>query len=377
MKRITDAITAILVCGFVLLITAATALNIIKGGIALPGSGISALLSDGSFVRSISSGFTDSFTERLEWISADARIGSALGESIVNGVYMTDERLLDAENTPKKAFPGTASAVLGFAERYDGAVYFAAIPTSAGVYGELLPEYLSTLSTNTEKQVIDELYSQLETGVRKIDAYNILKMVSDNYIYFRTDNKWTGYGAYCVYRTVVQKLGFQPIAYDKYTIEHLTDSFCGELYSKTRYMKCKPDIIDIYEYTGGAEVTECTAIDSDGREYSCELYDRSAAQGEDMYNIYPGAVSAYFRIKTTVTNDRRLLVIGDDFAPAFLPFLVQHYNEIVMLSPEKISGGITQYADPDDFEQTLFLFGADTLCQSGELVRLLDDVKEE
>ena len=251
-----------------------------------------------------------------------------------------------------------ASAVNIFAENYDGAVYFAAIPTSAGVYSSTLPGYLGN---DTEKQQIDSFYNQLSSRIRTIDAYNILKMLSDNYIYYRTDPRWTSYGAYAVYRTVIQKLGFQPSKYDKYTIEHVTDSYQGTLFRRSQYMLCKPDIIDIYEYSGDAEVTSCSVVERDGTETPVELYDRSALETADKYGIYLGREVPLLRIETSVNNERRLLVIKDSYADCFVPFLTQHYSRIDVVSPELIGDGFDSFIDLSDYEQTLFLFGLSSL----------------
>ncbi len=312
---------------------------------------------DGDFGRELVSYTADNFAGRNELISANARLESSMGESIVNGVYIYENRLLSVDTTPKNT-DKSAQAVNEFVKNYNGAVYFVAVPTSSGVYGNKLPPYLLK---STEKQQIDSLYTNLDASIRKIDAYNILKMLSDNYIYYRSDSKWTSYGAFCVYRTVIQKLGFMPVSYDKYTIEHITNNYKGNLYSKTQYMESKPDLLDIYEYSGGAEVTDCKGYDNNGMMYRKSLYDREMIESEDMYRLYLGGKLPLVKIRTNVANDKKLLVIGDDYAVCFVPFLIQHYSEIAFISPDCMEKKLNEFLNPDDYEQLLFLFGIDTL----------------
>lgn len=315
-------------------------------------------LLDGDFGKQLISCTADHFAGRDKWISASARLESGICESIINDVYIFENRLLSADVSSRGSTEKSVEAVNEFVKNYNGAVYFVAVPTSAGVYGDILPSYLLK---STEKQQIDSFYTNLDSDIRKIDAYNILKMLSDNYIYYRSDSKWTSYGAFCVYRTVIQKLGFMPVSYDKYTIEHITDNYKGNLYSRTQYMESKPDLLDIYEYSGGADITDCKGYDNNGMMYRKNMYDRDAVETDDMYRLYFGEKLPLVRIHTNVNNNKKLLVIGDDYATCFVPFLIQHYSEIAFVSPDCMEKELRKFLNPDDYEQLLFLFGIDSL----------------
>lgn len=315
-------------------------------------------VADGSYGRQLESYMTDHFFGREKWVSAQARIESAMCEKIVNGVYVNDKILLDAEISSRCISQENISAVNSFFRNYSGTVYFTAVPTSSGVYGDLLPEYLIT---NPEKKQIDVLYDSIEDGVRKIDTYNILRMINDNYIYYRNDSKLTSYGAYYAYRTIIQKLGFQPSSYDKYTIRHVTSDFRGNLYSRCLYCGTKSDILDVYSYSGGAEITSCTAYGNNGMTYRKILNDEKFLSGGDMYRMYLGDEVPFIRIKTSVNNDKKLLLIKDSYADCFIQFLIQHYSEIAVISPADMTKPLSSFINPDNYEQTLFLFGIDSM----------------
>ena len=296
------------------------------------------------------------FTE--SWRSVGSRIDSAISGSIVNGVYIADDRLIAADVSEREDTEESAAVINSFADSCDGAVYFVAVPTSAGVYGDVLPSHLSRV---TEKVQTDRLYEQLGGDIRRIDAYNLMRMLSDDRIYLRSDSKWTMYGAYCLYRTVIQKLGSQPISYDKYTIRHVTDEYRGDLFERTLYMKCEPDILDIYEYPDGVQVTECVSVGNDGSEQECPLYDISALDSDDMYRLYLGERAPLVKIHTDVNNERRLLLIGSECAACFVPFLTQHYSEITVFFPEYSDRPLSGFTDPNDYEQVLFMLGIDSI----------------
>lgn len=315
-------------------------------------------LIDGSYTEKLGNYFTDHFAGRSSLIYASGAVKANLGEGIVNGVYIADDMLLAMPDNEVKSYKNCSESLNAYEENYDGTVYFVAIPTSAGVYNDKLPEYLSG---SNEKQQIDSLYEKLDDDIRKIDAYNILKMLNDNYIYYRNDSKWTSYGAYCVYRTVIQKLGFHPSAYDKYTIEHVTADFRGNLYNRSQYTEIKADMLDIYTYTGGAEIIECRGYDNDGTAYEKQIYDKSFIGTSDMHRLYLGNDMPLVKIRTSVNNERKLLVITDSYGDCFIPFLLQHYSEIAVISPESLENGMSSIIDTNDYEQTLVLFGIENL----------------
>lgn len=351
MKR-TEKITAAAVMTFIIAFSAVT----LFGDHEIPKTEKKALL-DGGFSEELMNCMAERFPMKNKWRSIGAELNSKFGEPIVNGVYISDDRLLSLDSASLEDMDSAAEFVNEFTENYNGVVYFAAIPTSTGIYGDALPSYLLPI---TEKQQVDRLYEKLSADIRKIDAYTILKMLSDNNdIYCRSDTRWTSYGAYCVYRTVIQKLGFIPVSYDKYTIFHVTDSYKGNLYSRTSYMESKPDILDIYEYDDGTVIEECTGIDSDGVKRRIIPYDGS----HSGYELYLGEPMPFVKIRTTVNNEKKLLVIGDKSADCFIPFLTKHYSEIAFISVQCTEEDFGKYVAFDDYEQTLFLVGLDSIAE--------------
>ena len=320
-------------------------------------------LYDGSTSAELGSYVTDHFAGRSQWLVAGTMIQTQLSESIVNGVYVTDERLIDTENSGE-SIVSAADIFNRFDEDHHGMVYIVAVPTSAGVYGDVLPH---NIVSRSESQQISEFYDALNSDIRRIDAYNILKMLKDNYIYYRSDTKWTVYGAYCVYKTVIQKLGMLPTAYDKFTIEHVTNNFRGDLYNRTLSEKPKADIMDIYDNRDGTEVVSCTVIHKDGSKGEGTVYDRSRLGTGDMYSMYLGETVPVMNIKTTNNSNNRLLVVKDSFGDCFVPFLLQHYSEITVVSPEELEGELSDHVNVGDYSQTLFLFGIDSL-ENRELI---------
>ena len=163
-----------LTAGFVLTVTGKKddfSLNENKELVSFPEFSVSEL-TDGSYGKQLNQYITDHFFIREKWVSAQADINSYMGEKIINGVYMDSKGLLDAEVSSREISKENIEAVNRFFNNYIGTAYFTAVPTTSGIYGDKLPEYLMT---NPEKNQIDFLYDNLTDGIRTIDTYNMLR----------------------------------------------------------------------------------------------------------------------------------------------------------------------------------------------------------
>ncbi len=323
---------------------------------------------DGKFAKNTEKYFTDHFPFRDRFIAGSAKLSTLVSESIVNGVYVSGDRLLDVSAEERDATDKSAELINNFCKDHSSAAYFVCVPTSSGVYGDEIPPYYQK---NIENRQITSLYNSLSADIRRIDAYNILKMLNENYIYYKNDNKWTTYGAYCVYKTVIQKLGFSPIPYSKYTVEHVDFDFRGNLYDITQYKDIDPDTIDIYKCLSSVKIKSCISYDNNGKRENLKLCDKERLDSAYKYDVYLGETKPYLNIKTTVNNNRKLLVIKDRFGDCFIPFLTQHYSEIAVVSPEELNVPLSSIVNVDSYEQTLFIMGINSMSNS-ELFELLN-----
>lgn len=215
------------------------------------------------------------------------------------------------------------------------------------------------------------MYNKLNSNVTTIDVYNSLYAVRDEYIYYRNDHHWTSYGAYCGYKTAIKKLGFSEISYNKYHIEHASNSFKGTLYSKTLYDKIIPDMVDLYNYENGAKVTSVEVNDGmEVKEYD-SIYFREYLKEKDKYLVYLGPNQPLIKIKTDVKNERKLLVIKDSYANTFIPFLTQHYSEITVLDLRYIRTSYNDIVNMDDYNQVLIIYSAATM-ENDETLKVLN-----
>ncbi len=322
---------------------------------------------NGKYSLDIIDFFSDQIAGRSKFMKIYSDISAGNIESKVNGVFVNDNMLLNGNINTSDISDTVAEKINSFAEKYNSSFYFIAVPSSDGIYSNLLPEYIPS---DFQSEQIQNFYNKLNPEIRKINAFNILKNFSDDYIYYRTDTKWTAYGAYCVYRTAIQKLGFIPVAYDKFTIEHITSEFKGNLYNRTLYEMPKNDFIDLY-YSDSINIQSITAYNQNLSESLRVLYDKSFLNSKYMYDIYLGENVPALKIKTGVNNNKKLMVIKDSYADCFIPFLTQHYSEITVISVDFPDFRFTDYFNINGYEQIIFVCGAENLLNP-DIMNILD-----
>ena len=324
---------------------------------------------DKSFMNGFETYISDHFINRLGWIETKTGIELALGKKELNGIYIADERLMEKLPTiDYSAIDKSVDAINKFSENNSSVpVYCLLAPTSAGIYMDELPK---NAPQEDQKALIDYVYGNLNDNITTIDVYNILYTMKDEYIYYRNDHHWTSLGAYYAYNATIQKLGFSPIVYDKYDIEHASDSFKGTFYSTSLYDKVKADTIDIYRYDEGANVTDYIVNDGKSETEYDSIYFRDYLTQKDKYSTYLGPNQPLVTIKTDVHNDKKLLVIKDSYAHCFAPFLTQHYSEITLIDLRYIGVSAEDVVNISNYSQVLVLYNASTFSTDDNVKKL-------
>lgn len=293
------------------------------------------------------------------------RMRLALGADSIGNVYIIGGRMLRrAQPADEEITRIAAETVNAFAQSTNVPVYCAPVPTSAGVYADLLSE---NAPVSGEAALLRDFSERLSSDVTQITLLPLMTARREEQIYCRTDPRWTSYGAFCAYQTVIRKLGAVPVGYDRFTVTHFSSDYYGSLAQEIRYYDIAPDLIDLYTNDTAPVITGGAAWNSDGtaREiHTCYLTDDPAAG----YGVFAAAELPVLSLDTAAQNNRSLLLLCDSFGAPMLPFLLQHYKNVTAVS-------LTRAAETDwqgilagrEYTQILILCGADTLAARGGL----------
>lgn len=326
----------------------------------LPKLNVSAV-SDKSYMHDLEKYLSDHFPERIKWVQAKMSLDRFTGKDLINGIYITDSMLIEKLHEPDyDEVKKSVQAINTFSEHYQTDVFAMLVPTSAGIYQDMLPEFAPQLD---QRKFISESCENFSENVNVIDIFDTMVCEKDNYIYYRNDHHWTSYGAYCAYRKAIELLGQKPVPIEEFYISHSSSDFRGTFYSKCLYDKTAADVIDIFNCKNGAEITDVICNDGVSETHYDSIYFMDYLGKKDKYCVFMGENRAYTNIKTNADNGKKLLVIKDSYANSFIPFLTQHYSEIAVIDLRYVKTSIRDFVDPDDYEQTLFLYNASTFAE--------------
>lgn len=282
------------------------------------------------------------------------------GGTFSGNVYVTESRLLERpEELDHEQLTETAGLLQTFYQTSQIPMCVIAVPSAAEFYAA---DLLGGAPCPSQTADIEVFYQALPSPIRKIDVYHVLFTATDDYIYHRTDSRWTCYGAYCVYRNAIRKMGFAPISYDQFTVTH-AGTFRGSLYDACLYDKVMPDILDIYTCDSGITIKEMHARLSDDTEESRSMYSLPE-DAADPYDYYLGGACDVLYIETSLDSQKKLLLLKDSSADCMIPFLTQHYSELCVVDVKDTSRPLGELTDIADYNQVLVLCDADTFADS-------------
>ncbi|MDD7429708.1 MAG: DHHW family protein [Oscillospiraceae bacterium] len=325
----------------------------------------------GDFSADTETYVADHFFGRNVFVKFKTYADLLVGKTERNGVYIIKgSRLAQRVNEPdSELINKSINAVNTFAaDNPDVPVFFMLAPTSGDIYSDELPKNAPMLD---EKTFIENVYGGLSSDISTIDAYSVMSLNKDSYIYYRNDHHWTSYGAYLAYTAAAKKMGFTAAPLSSFDIEHASDDFKGTLYSSALYDGIEADTIDFYHPINGCNVSGEYVYKSFGEEpeFYDDIYFREYLDVKDKYSAFTGSNQPLIKITSDSTGGK-LLIIKDSYAHSFVPFLTQNYSEVTMLDMRYIQISYKELIDVSEYDGVLFLYNAATFSTDDNLKKL-------
>ncbi|MDL2233018.1 hypothetical protein LJC63_05475 [Ruminococcaceae bacterium OttesenSCG-928-L11] len=301
------------------------------------------------------------------------------GKREQSGIFLTDDQLFRRVNAPEEGVvAANNAAVLRFAEYLmddNRSFYFALIPTAVGVNHQYLPSYAPVYD---QRRMMEEVYRELSGRLTGIDTYIPLNTNRGHYLYYRTEDNLSAYGGYVVYSTLAKRMGVADASpYSYYDIVYADSKYYGKLYQTSPRESIRPDVLLQFRYTKHPREYIVTHYTEEGTKVYHSLFvDHMKDLGREM-DMYLGGLSTVIDIRVSAPYNRKLLIFGDRTAQAYLPFLVNHYNQVTFVD---LSGDSALYADitPEAYDQVLMVYSVDTyVATDGVPARIEALVPEE
>lgn len=320
-------------------------------------------VAEGDFQEDITEYMSDQVPLRDTWTAMQSKVQQWLGKKEIAEVYLGKddyyfEKITDAHLT-RSRFVANLQAVSVLTEQLAGSnVYFMPAPAAAAIMPERLPRYAPYYAEDVRFEQAKAYLA--EFGCTMIDLRGSFTMLSDQgeQLYYRTDHHWNTNGALHAYEAFAAQAGFSSIPKAQWNIQTVSETFRGTLDSKVLDADGPFDTVEVL-----FDLPEVT-VTVDGRpgmvmDYA-KLYDK------DQYRVFFGGNYGRVEITTQADAGKSLLLFKDSYANCFVPFLLTHYDKIIMIDLRYDDGSWTELL-PTAPEDVLILYEMSNFCQDGNL----------
>ncbi len=311
----------------------------------------------------------DQFFGRNAWRSLKVALSRLGGSREENGVFIgkSGQLMEDIAVPDQSALRENLKAIQEFAGKYpDIPVNMLLVPDSANILEDKLPALAVTADQN---QYMSQVKKELGDSVTWIDAASVLRKHTDEKLYYKTDHHWTAKGAYYVFQEAAKALDIQESDAGGYVSYPVSTDFNGVLASKSGCRLGEKEEIDIYVPQTSDNDVVVNYVDEQRK--TASLYDSSKLETRDQYAVYLGGNSPLIDIQTVSESSRRLLILKDSYANAFIPFLTPYFREIVVVDPRYYSGTIGDIMDTYQITDAMFLYSGNVFFQDNNISGVL------
>jgi hypothetical protein len=271
------------------------------------------------------------------------------------GVIVIGDTALEFYGFAEKNNARYAKIVNAFAEKYRGKITTAALVAPTNIEFKLPDKYADL--TDDQRAAISYIYERLNDDVVKVDVYDSMKAHANEYVYFRTDHHWTQLGAYYAYLDYCKALGLSSSDLSSYSRIRL-DDFLGSFYNSiggNSEMRANPDYVLAYAPVVPYEMVGYENSDMESGFKMNIIRGPDEIQVSNKYLAFTGGDLPVIDIKMQSSTGRRLIVFKESFANAFIPFLTENYDEILVIDFRYYEGNVDSLIGEYKINEALFL----------------------
>jgi hypothetical protein len=187
-----------------------------------------------------------------------------------------------------------------------------------------------------------------------------------------------------------RRLGVTNRVFSRYAVQYLDYDFYGDLYSAPLagtgraagvpepLQNLKPDILSLYRYSDSPrEYTVTRSGEGETLTYHT-LYPMQKMLLGSPTDVYLGGPSPRIDIATSMNtaseNKTRLLVFGDKTAAAYLPFLLNHYQEVTLHDLSLMDESEIQALRPDLYDKVVFAYSIESYIHSNDHIARINGI---
>jgi len=211
-------------------------------------------------------------------------------------------------------------------------------PTSSHFY---LPP-AARARTTSEPKNLAAMRAALLPEVRFADVVSQMEGHQDEALFFKSDHHWTGLGAYYAYRAWAQANGVTPLELSAFS-KRSVPGIAGSFWSLTQAPELRNADKETYYYVP-------TTVTFDGTQYTGPQQKSPVAQPffaekSRGYIVFLGGDIPLLVSNTSAGTGRTVLVVKNSYGNAFAPYLLPHFDRVVVLDYRYVSRNIQDIVD--------------------------------
>ena len=248
-------------------------------------------------------------------------------------------------NATNSAYFAQTAAV--YAQKFGCRVSVVIAPVSSMVIDN--PNVKSKISD--QGKILSDMKALFDPSVNFVDTYTPLYEHRDEYLFFRTDHHWTQRGAYYAYAAFAESVGFTPTPLSFFDFEVRNDNYSGSMYDWT----LNPRVLEFSDQIEAFYPTKKHTMTVTLKNGGTNVYDSSIVKVNKTYVTFIAGDNPYTVINVPDNpQDRNILVMKDSFGNAFVPFLCEHYGNIIVVDTRHT--GMNVYEQLKDYGLTDIVF---------------------
>ncbi len=327
---------------------------------------------DGSFQESYEEYLSDQMLWRDGWVRLASVLEHAAGRLDINGVYVGQDGYLleryEVSDFDQDQMDENITYLSGFLNRMTELygkenVTCMMVPSKTDVLSNRMPRFAKAGTAGADG--IRLLSDELQDPDILLDPGEALAEHREEYIYYRTDHHWTTLGAYYAYRAWAEKTGRHVRPLDEYTRETVFHDFYGSTYNKLP-LSVPRDTVELFHSPAEKGIT----VDIDRGEIVSDTpyFAKKAENAFRRYDVFFSKNAAQITVQTEAKTGRKLLLVKDSFANCFAPFLLESFDEIVMVDCRYIKRSVGDViTDNEGITDVLVLYNTERFLQETSL----------
>lgn len=308
---------------------------------------------NGRFTMKFEEYITDQFIFRDFWVGLKSDSERLLLKQDNNDVFFgKDGYLFKNYHKPNKNIIANSIRGINYFQTIikDMKTYVLLAPTSIKVNEEKLPPYATP---HDELLTLSNIENNLTDQIDFINVFPALREKNEEYLYYKTDHHWTMRGAYYAYVELAKTMGITPYSLEDFNNDVITKDFYGTLYSKANNYHLKPDYIEVF--TPKKEVNLDVYYMNENKTTN-SLFEDKHLNTKDKYSYFLDGNQPLVTIKSDVNNGEKLIIFKNSYSHCFIPFLVNHYEEIHVIDLRFYRLNVYDYIRENNISNSLFLY---------------------